>query len=242
MLGTERARPLARDVPAGAARPADGVLRHRRGDPGHQRGASRSLPVEALGSAGGTPLPGRRRPARRRGRPSPCPRRRACAWSDTSGRRDRTRSRTSWRATSSRIAGSTSSGTPRRGRCSRRRASPTDALPALFFEDGTRAAQPGAAPGGRAPRPAAVGRLRRLRPRDRRRRARPASRPRCTARRKGCGRCCSIATRPGGQAGTSSRIENYLGFPDGRQRQRADAPRRRRRRSGSAPSSSRRSR
>ena len=30
---------------------------------------------------------------------------------------------------------------------------------------------------------------------------------------------------PGGQAGTSSRIENYLGFPDRRQRQRTDAPR-----------------
>ena len=30
---------------------------------------------------------------------------------------------------------------------------------------------------------------------------------------------------PGGQAGSSSRIENYLGFPDRRQRQRADAAR-----------------
>ncbi len=30
---------------------------------------------------------------------------------------------------------------------------------------------------------------------------------------------------PGGQAGSSSRIENYLGFPAGRQRQRADPPR-----------------
>ena len=44
---------------------------------------------------------------------------------------------------------------------------------------------------------------------------RPGSRPRSTAPPRGCARCCSIATRPGGQAGSSSRIENYLGFPNG---------------------------
>ena len=54
-----------------------------------------------------------------------------------------------------------------------------------------------------------------VRPRDRRRRSVRARRRRSTARPKGCGRCCSIGTRPGGQAGSSSRIENYLGFPAG---------------------------
>ena len=45
--------------------------------------------------------------------------------------------------------------------------------------------------------------------------ARPGSRPRCTRRRKGC-RSLVLDTRViGGQAGASSRIENYLGFPTG---------------------------
>ncbi len=65
MLGSEVLAQVARGLPAGAARPADGLLGHRRGHPGHQRGAPRSLPVEAVGSARGTPLPGGRRSARR---------------------------------------------------------------------------------------------------------------------------------------------------------------------------------
>ncbi len=39
--------------------------------------------------------------------------------------------------------------------------------------------------------------------------------PRCTPRRKVCAPSCWKALAPGGQAGTSSKIENYLGFPTG---------------------------
>ena len=54
-----------------------------------------------------------------------------------------------------------------------------------------------------------------LRPRHRRRRARPVSRPPSTARPRACAPCSWSARRPAGQAGQSSRIENYLGFPTG---------------------------
>ncbi len=40
-------------------------------------------------------------------------------------------------------------------------------------------------------------------------------RRRSTAHRKGCGRLVIEDEAPGGQAGSSSRIENYLGFPEG---------------------------
>ncbi len=43
----------------------------------------------------------------------------------------------------------------------------------------------------------------------------PDSRPRCTAPPKGCETLLLDRHGPGGQAGSSSRIENYLGFPDG---------------------------
>ena len=45
--------------------------------------------------------------------------------------------------------------------------------------------------------------------------ARPASRPRSTARRKGSSTVSLDAVATGGQAGASSRIENYVGFPNG---------------------------
>ena len=61
-------------VPAGPARAADGVRRHRRGDRRDQRRRRRPLPAQAVGPAGGEALPGRRRddrgvrrPPRRRG-------------------------------------------------------------------------------------------------------------------------------------------------------------------------------
>ena len=44
---------------------------------------------------------------------------------------------------------------------------------------------------------------------------RPAWRRRCTARRKASTRSRSTPSRVGGQAGASSRIENYVGFPNG---------------------------
>ena len=63
--GERSARQIARGVSAGAARSAHGLFGHRSGRQSHQRGASRSLSVEAVGSARGTPLPGDRRSARR---------------------------------------------------------------------------------------------------------------------------------------------------------------------------------
>ncbi len=45
--------------------------------------------------------------------------------------------------------------------------------------------------------------------------ARPAWRRPCTARRRGSGPLLVEREAPGGQAGTTSRIENYLGFPAG---------------------------
>ena len=54
-----------------------------------------------------------------------------------------------------------------------------------------------------------------LRPGRRRRRPGRAWAPRSTAPRRGCAPCWSSARRPVGRPGQSSRIENYLGFPDG---------------------------
>ena len=58
-------RPGARARPGCQAAAAHGVRRHRRGDPRHQRHRPRPLPPQAVGPAGGAPLPGPRRPARR---------------------------------------------------------------------------------------------------------------------------------------------------------------------------------
>ena len=44
---------------------------------------------------------------------------------------------------------------------------------------------------------------------------RPGSRPRSTRRPRACRRSSLESLAPGGQAGTSSKIENYLGFPTG---------------------------
>ena len=54
-----------------------------------------------------------------------------------------------------------------------------------------------------------------VRHRDRRRRARPGWRRPCTGHRRACSTIVVEREAPGGQAGTSSRIENYLGFPAG---------------------------
>ena len=45
--------------------------------------------------------------------------------------------------------------------------------------------------------------------------ARPGWARRSTARPRGCGPCWSSGRRPAGRPGSRSRIENYLGFPDG---------------------------
>ena len=86
---------------------------------------------------------------------------------------------------------------------------------------GDLARRPGAAqPEQRRAGPASSACRRRLRPRPlrpgrRRRRARPGWPPPSTAPRRDWRRSCSTRSRTGGQAGTSARIENYLGFPAG---------------------------
>ena len=62
---------------------------------------------------------------------------------------------------------------------------------------------------------AADRRRRGVRRRRRRRRARPGWAPPCTRRPRDCGRSSSSREAVGGQAGTSSLIRNYLGFPTG---------------------------
>ena len=85
----------------------------------------------------------------------------------------------------------------------------------VITADGDRAGRAHRRRAGRAGRPDdhAVEGL--LRPRRHRRRPGRARAPRCTAPPRGCAPCCVERTATGGQAGQSSRIENYLGFPDG---------------------------
>ena len=111
-------------------------------------------------------------------------------------------------------------GPARRRRHRRRRA------PGALLRGWLGAAQSRAASGRRAARPTRCPRPRRSTIWSSSAPARRVWRPRCTAPRRGCGRCCSIAMRPAGRRAAARRIENYLGFPDRRQRQRADAARR----------------
>ena len=76
-------------------------------------------------------------------------------------------------------------------------------------------AQPLRGPGRALARAARRGRRAALRPRRARRRARPGWRPPSTAARRGCGRSSPRPGRPAARPGTSTRIENYLGFPTG---------------------------
>src|SRR5690606_27461301 len=61
----------ARALPGRQARAAHGLRRLAGVDPGHQRDPARLLPDPAVGPAGGAPLPGDRRPARRLARRVP---------------------------------------------------------------------------------------------------------------------------------------------------------------------------
>ena len=132
----------------------------------------------------------------------------------TPGRRSRTRSATSWPATWSRTAGTTSRTPTGRG-CSpppgkgpadvpvvvttwaRRSSRPslTDLANAVGLEHHARAATSTTSSSSAA--------------------ARPGSVPRCTPPRRGSRPSSLERAAAGGQAGQSSRIENYLGFPDG---------------------------
>ena len=114
MTGVEFLDAGDRALPRGQAGAAHRLRRHRRRDPGDQRGPARPLPDEAVGPARGAALPGARRPARRLAGELPARCSRACASSATAGRPTATACATSWPATWSPTAGSTSRPTPRR--------------------------------------------------------------------------------------------------------------------------------
>ena len=69
MAGTEYLVEARDARPRRQARAADRLRRHRGGDRRDQRGRARLLPAQAVGPARGAAVPGRRGPARRRGRP-----------------------------------------------------------------------------------------------------------------------------------------------------------------------------
>ena len=215
---------------------AHGVRRHRRRDRGDQRHRPRLLPAQAVGPAGGPALPGDRRPARRLATRPPGATPTTSGWSATAGPTAPTSSRRSSPATTCPTAGSTSSATTRARRLLElagggadgpaagagarpRAAAVADRCSTLAGALGlrTRAEQPlydvcivGGGPAGLA---AAV-----------------------YAASEGLSTVIVEREAPGGQAGQSASIENYLGFPKGLSRRRPRPSRGRPGRRGSAPS------
>ena len=225
-------------VPARPPGAAHRVRGHRRRDRGDQRRRRRPLPAQAVGAAGGEALPGDRRAARPPG--GETRRRRRAQDQDrsaTAGPRRRTRSVTSWPATRCRTGGTTSTEPDGQRLLAAAGATPDD-VPVVITSDGEPLLRP-AWPSS----PTAVGLSHRA---DRAtsttwsssEAGRRVSVRRCTGRRRVCGRCWSSGAATGGQAGQSSRIENYLGFPDGVSGDQL-TERARRQASGSAPRSSR---
>ena len=105
-------------VPERQARAADRLRRHRGGDPGDQRGRAGLLPAQAVGSAGGAALPGRRGPADDvGGRRGARVRRRARSSGTASRARLARAARLPGAQPRARRAGSTSSATARRASC-----------------------------------------------------------------------------------------------------------------------------
>ena len=132
----------------------------------------------------------------------------------------------SCRATRSRISGSTSSRTPR---CATSRSSANGGdlsrLPVVLLADGTMldaAVARGAGGEGRAADRAGAAVLR---PGDHRRAVRPGLACAVYGASEGLKVVLIEQNAPGGQAGTSSMIENYLGFPERRDRRRSRAAR-----------------
>ena len=199
--------PLARRVLLTAYADIDAAVQ------GDQRGASRSLPVETVGSAGGAAVSRDRRSARRlaggvsargegaaAGRPPVVA---AIARDQGLPRRQPDSVPLAGRGRAIR--------TPQA--CWTPPAIEPDELPALFFEDGTVLRNPEPRAGRRASRPIALGRARSLRPRDRRRRSGRPRRRRCTARRKVCERSCSIGTARAGRRAPARGSRTIWGFP-----------------------------
>ena len=208
------ARRVAGARPRRPAGPPHGLRRHRGRDPGDQRDPSRPVPPEALGAPGGAPLPGPRRPPRGlagdlpaavRGHP---PRRPPLVGP---GPRDQGLPGPQPGAISvGRRRGGHRGGT---ARC-RRRGATRGAIPLLVFPDGSHLLAPSNAEiadrlglrtrpdlatydlvivgGGPAGLAAAV-----------------------YGASEGLRTLLVEREAPGGQAGTTSRIENYLGFPSG---------------------------
>ena len=224
MSGHRVPRAGARDRAGGQARAADGVRGHRGGDRGDQRGGARLLPAEALGPARGAAVPGRRGSA-----------------DDVGGRRgarggrgardrppllasSRTTCATSSRATACRRGGSTSNATPRRASCCRSPAS----TPTACRSRCSRTARCSSArrcsswPSGSGSR--------RSRSQDHYDLVIVGGGPAGLAAAvygasEGLRTVMVEREAPGGQAGQSSRIENYLGFPAGPERLGPGAPR-----------------
>ncbi len=205
----------AEDRPRRQARAADRLRRHRGGDRGDQRGRARLLPAEAVGSARGAAVPGRRGPADDLGGGRGARVRRACGSSATASRKEtRTTCATSSPATASPRAGSTSSATARPASCCRSPASTPSGCPSRCLEDGSVLERPTilelAERLGVAGAPAQehydlviVG-------------GGPAgSPPRSTAPRRGCGRCSSSARRPAARPASRAGSRTTSAFPTG---------------------------
>ena len=124
-------------------------------------------------------------------------------------------SRRSWPATTCPTAGSTSSATTRRAGCSSSPAREPDDLPLVLVPDGEPLRSPddrSSSPTRSACAPAPSSRSTTCASSAA---ARPGSPPRCTPRPRGCSTVIVERDAPGGQAGQSAAIENYLGFPKG---------------------------
>ena len=208
----EQARPCA---PERQARAAHRVRRHRRRDQGDQRHRARPLPAQAVGPARGAPVPGARRPAERLARGSTSTTPTGYASSGTGGRSAATRSRRSSPATTCRTAGSTSSATTRRAGCTISRGATAADLPLVLVPDGEPLRSPSIARARRRARACA------------RRREQPLY-DLCIVGGGPAGLAAAVygaseglqtvvveREAPGGQAGQSAAIENYLGFPKG---------------------------
>ena len=200
--------------PARPPRAAHRLRRHRRRDPGHQRGRRRPLPAQAVGPAGGEALPGRRRADRDLARVGDRPVEEIRRCSGTAGRPSRSRPATSWPATPCPTA-STPSRSPEGARLLEAAGATADDVPVLVTPDGTALQvarrRPRSPPrSGSPPTPATdfydlivIG-------------GGPAGLGSAVyGASEGLRTVLVERQATGGQAGQSSRIENYLGFPDG---------------------------